>query len=148
MPDEKETMEVEEQVKELNEALRCQYRSALQYALTAGSVTGFEYQGFGQELAKFALADLDDARHLVEKIVAIGGEPTAEVAELRYVADPRDAVDWLIESETEALEELQDSIAPTGREAASEAMEHRLEHIIMRKQEQVDRLLRASRPRS
>ena len=48
----------------------------------------------------------------------------------------------------EALEELQDSIAPTGREAASEAMEHRLEHIIMRKQEQVDHLLRASRPRS
>ena len=148
MPDEKERMEVEEQVKELNEALRCQYRSALQYTLTAGSLTGFEYQGLGMELARFAQADLDDARHLVEKIIAIGGEPTAEIAELRYVEDPAKAVEWLIESETEVLEELQDSIAPTGREAASEAMEHRLEHMIMRKQEQVDYLLRASRPRS
>ncbi len=52
---------------------------------------------------------------------------------------------WLIESEGEVLEELQAAISPTGREAASEAVEHRLEHIIMRKQEQVDLLLRASR---
>jgi len=54
-------------------------------------------------------------------------------------------VAWLIESEGEALQTLQDAIEPTGREAASEAIEHRLEHIIMRKQEQVDVLLRASR---
>jgi bacterioferritin (cytochrome b1) len=138
MPDEEDRMDVETLVKELNEALRCQYRSALQYTLVAGSVTGVEYQGLGQELAKFALADLEDARHLIEKIVAIG-------AELRFVKDPKEAFEWLIESETEVLEELQDSIAPTGQEAASEAMEHRLEHTIMRKQEQVDLLLRATR---
>ena len=47
--------------------------------------------------------------------------------------------------ETEVLETLQAAIEPTGREAASEAVEHRLEHIIMRKQEQVDYLLRARR---
>ena len=145
MPDEEERMDVETLVKELNEALRCQYRSALQYTLVAGSVTGVEYQGLGQELAKFALADLEDARHLIEKIVAIGGQPTTEIAELRFVKDPKEAFEWLIESETEVLEELQDSIAPTGQEAASEAMEHRLEHTIMRKQEQVDLLLRATR---
>ena len=40
---------------------------------------------------------------------------------------------------------LQAAIEPTGREAASEAVEHRLEHMIMRKQEQVDYLLRAQR---
>jgi len=51
----------------------------------------------------------------------------------------------LIESEGEALQKLQDAIEPTGREAASEAIEHRLEHIILRKQEQVDLLLRAAR---
>ena len=124
MPDEEERMDVETLVKELNEALRCQYRSALQYTL---------------------VADLEDARHLIEKIVAIGGEPTTEIAELRFVKDPKEAFEWLIESETEVLEELQDSIAPTGQEAASEAMEHRLEHTIMRKQEQVDLLLRATR---
>ena len=59
--------------------------------------------------------------------------------------DPVRALDTLIESEGETLETLQAAIEPTGREAASEAVEHRLEHIIMRKQEQVDYLMRAAR---
>jgi len=75
-----ETMDVEEQVRRLNAALRLQFRSAIQYTLTAGGLAGFEFQ-------------------------------------------PLAATPW-------------------------EAIEHRLEHIIMRKQEQVDVLLRASRPRS
>ncbi len=140
-----ETLDPEEQVAALNEALRLQQRSALQYALTAGSLIGFEYQGLSQSLGEFALKDLDDARHLIEKITALGGSPTDEVAPLRFHRDARDAVEWLIETEGEALEALQAAIEPTGREAASEAIEHRLEHIIMRKQEQVDVLLRAAR---
>jgi D-alanyl-D-alanine carboxypeptidase len=44
--------------------------------------------------------------------------------------------------ENEALDALQAAIEPTGRKAASEAIEHRLEHTVMRKQEQVDYLLR------
>ena len=54
-----------------------------------------------------------------------------------------EALDRLIENENETLDALQAAIEPTGREAASEAIEHRLEHMIMRKQEQVDTLLRA-----
>jgi hypothetical protein len=42
-----------------------------------------------------------------------------------------------------AIEALQDVIPTTGQERRSEALEHRLEHIIMRKQEQVDALIRA-----
>jgi bacterioferritin (cytochrome b1) len=141
-------MDTEAQVAALNTALRLQQRSALQYALTAGTMTGFEYQGLSETLGSFASAELDDARHLIEKVTALGGSPTEEVAPLRYIQDPREAVEWLIESEGEALQALQDAIEPTGREAASEAIEHRLEHTIMRKQEQVDLLLRASRPRS
>jgi bacterioferritin (cytochrome b1) len=138
-------MDTEAQIAALNEALRLQQRSALQYALTGGSIIGFEYQGLSQALGEFALADLNDARHLVEKITALGGAPRDEVAPLSFKEDAREAIDWLIESEGEALEALQAAIEPTGREAASEAIEHRLEHMIMRKQEQVDLLLRASR---
>jgi hypothetical protein len=54
-------------------------------------------------------------------------------------------VDWLIEAETEAIDKLQETIEPTGREARSEALEHTLEHLIMRKQAQIDFLLRARR---
>ena len=141
-------MDVEEQVKRLNASLRLQYRSAIQYTIVAGGLGGFEFQPLAANLGQFALAELDDARRLAEKITALGGEPTAEVPPPRFEPDPRKAIESLIEMEGEALETLQASIEPTGREAASEAIEHRLEHIIMRKQEQVDVLLRASRPRS
>jgi bacterioferritin (cytochrome b1) len=140
-----ERMDVGQQVSRLNDALRLQGRSALQYTLTGGSLLGLEYQAIAERLAEFARAEIDDARRLVEKIAALGGEPTDDVAPVRFNSDPAKAIDWLVESETEALNALQDAIEPTGREAASEAVEHRLEHIIMRKQEQVDLLLRATR---
>ena len=142
-PDEK--MDVEKQLEALNAALRLQHRSVLLYALTAGSVIGLEYQAHADKMRDHALAELEDATRLVEKITAIGGEPTTEVAEMRFTADPAEALDRLIESEAEVLETMQAAIEPTGREAASEAVEHRLEHMIMRKQEQVDYLLRARR---
>ena len=41
------------------------------------------------------------------------------------------------------IEALQSAIEPTGREGRSEALEHMLEHMIMRKQRQVDLLARA-----
>ena len=143
-----ETMDVEEQVGRLNAAPRLQYRSAIQYTLTAGGLGGFEFQPLAVDLGNFALAELEDARRLAEKVTARGGEPRDEVASPRFERDPRTAVEALIELETQVLETLQAAIESTGREAASEAIEHRLEHMIMRKQEQVDVLLRASRPRS
>jgi bacterioferritin (cytochrome b1) len=96
-------------------------------------------------MKRHALAELEDAMRLVEKVTALGGEPTTDVAPVNFTADPAKSIDQLIEDEGETLEALQAAIEPTGREAASEAVEHRLEHIIMRKQEQVDYLLRARR---
>jgi bacterioferritin (cytochrome b1) len=140
-----ETMDVEEQIECLNRALRRQHRSVIQYSLVAGSVIGLQYQAHADKMKKHALAELEDATRLVEKITALGGEPTTEVAPLSFTANPSEALEGLIENEGEALEALQAAIEPTGREAASEAVEHRLEHMIMRKQEQVDYLLRAQR---
>jgi bacterioferritin (cytochrome b1) len=143
MPD--ETMDVEAQIDCLNKALRLQHRSVLMYALTAGSVVGLEYQAHAEKMRAHSLSELEDATRLVEKITALGGKPTTEVASLSFTEDPSQALDRLIECEGEVLEALQAAIEPTGREAASEAVEHRLEHMIMRKQEQVDYLLRAQR---
>jgi bacterioferritin len=143
MPD--ETMDVEGQIDCLNNSLRLQHRSVLMYSLTAGSVIGLEYQAHAEKMRDHALAELEDATRLVEKITALGGTPTTEVAPMSFEEDPGKALDRLIECEGETLESLQAAIEPTGREAASEAVEHRLEHMIMRKQEQVDYLLRAQR---
>jgi bacterioferritin (cytochrome b1) len=142
-PDER--MDVEEQIACLNTALRLQHRSVLNYSLVAGSVIGLEYQAHAEKMRDHARSELEDATRLVEKISALGGEPTTDVAPLGFEADPARALDELIDCEAETLEALQAAIEPSGREAASEAVEHRLEHMIMRKQEQVDYLLRARR---
>jgi bacterioferritin (cytochrome b1) len=144
MPPE-ESMDVEEQIACLNAALRLQHRSVLNYSLVAGSVIGLEYQAHAEKMSQHAGSELEDATRLVEKISALGGEPTTDVAPLKFEPDPAKALDALIDCEAETLEALQAAIEPTGREAASEAVEHRLEHMIMRKQEQVDYLLRARR---
>lgn len=120
-----------------------QFRSALQYSLTSASLTGIEAQGIAGELIAFGDQELADARLLVEKVVSFGGTPTVEVADLRNADNGREALDWLIETEHEAIEALQAAIAPTGREGRSEALEHMLEHMIMRKQRQLDLMARA-----
>jgi bacterioferritin (cytochrome b1) len=142
---EDEKLNVEGAIEAINAALRFQYRSALQYTLTSGSLFGFEYQSLGDQLWEYGRAELDDARMLVEKVVALGGDPTTEVAELNWTGKPDDAVQRLIDTEEEAVDTLQAAIEPTGREGRSEALEHTLEHVIMRKQAQVDFLLRARR---
>lgn len=140
-----ERMDVDEQIECLNRALRLQHRSVLHYSLVSGSVIGLEYQAHADKMKEHALSELEDATRLVEKITALGGEPTTDIAPLSFTTDTAEAIDQLIEAEGEVLEALQAAIEPTGREAASEAVEHRLEHMIMRKQEQVDYLLRARR---
>ena len=145
MADEEETLDVAGAIERLNEALRLQYRSALGYTLAAGGMFGFEYQGFSSELADFGRTEIDDTRRLIEKITSLEGEPTTEVAPLDWSESPEKVVDWLIASEQETIESLQAAIEPTGREGVSEALEHLLEHLILRKQNQVDFLLRARR---
>lgn len=145
MGEAEEKLDVEEAVSRLNDALKLQYRSVNQYMLSSGSLFGFEFQALGDRLWDYAEAELADARRLVEKVVALGGDPVTEAAPLHWTGDPDDAIGWLLESESEVVETLQAAIEPTGREGRSEALEHMLEHVIMRKQDQLDFLLRARR---
>ena len=145
MSEAEEKLDVAEAIARLNKALALQYRSALQYTLLSGGMTGFPYQALRAPLAESALEELRDALLLVEKITALGGDPTTDVAPLRWDTDPERVIDRLTEDEGEAIEALQAAIEPTGRDGVSEALEHLLEHLILRKQRQVDMLLRARR---
>lgn len=129
----------------LGRAVELQFRSPLQFALVAGTAEGFEYQALVALLSGFAVAELDDTRRLVEKLVAIGGRPGTAVAPLAAASagDTKAAVGRLIETECTVIEALHSVIAHTGQEGRSEALEHLIEHVIMRKQEQVDTLQRA-----
>lgn len=143
MPDSEELLDKNEAIKRLNAALELQYRSALQYSITAASLGGMQALALGPQLTEFGDHELSGARSVIEKIVSFGGKPTTEVAKLKHQAKAEKALQWLVECEQEAIEALQESIEPTGREGRSEALEHMLEHQIMRKQEQVDFLSRA-----
>ena len=140
-------MDVDRVLDALNHALTLQQRSVLQFTLGAGSMFGLEYQSVGAELWLFARAELDDTKLLVEKITALGGDPSIEVAEVGWSSDPAAAVDALIETEDETIAALHQVIPHSGQEPRSEALEHHMEHLNMRKQNQVDWLRRARRSR-
>ena len=106
---------------------------------------GLEVQGLTGELWNFAVDELADLRRLVEKISALGGDPTLDVAPMHWTSDPAETIQHLIESEDEAIAALHEVIPPSGQEPRSEALEHLMEHLIMRKQNQVDWLRRAAR---
>ena len=129
----------------LQRALPLQLRSATAYTLAAGSVVGYAYAPLGELLWQFATRDLEDARRLAEKITTLGGDLGDSVPAFSVGEHPERTIERLIDIESETIEALQDIIPSTGHDGRSEALEHRLEHIIMRKQEQVDALERARR---
>lgn len=138
-----EPMKVDAAVAKLNTALALQFRSAIEHTVVAGALTGIQWQPFERLLWSYAQSELDDARRMVQKVVAIGGTPTTDVARFDLLDAPEAALRQLIDHECETLAAFHAVIPDTGQEPRSEAMEHRLEHLIMRKQEQVDTLRRA-----
>ena len=76
---------------------------------------------------------------------SLGGEPPADVASFGSISPSTAGIETLIDYENEALDAVHAVIPETGQEARSEALEHLLEHIIMRKQAQIDFLLRITR---
>jgi bacterioferritin (cytochrome b1) len=145
MTDKPDPMDVEEVLDRLNHALALQQRSVLQFTQASGSMFGIEVQGLAGQLWEFARAELDDTRRLVEKITALGGDPSTEVDPLRWNSEPRAALEAIAAHEDETLAALHAVIPPSGQEPRSEALEHLIEHLIMRKQNQVDALRRALR---
>jgi bacterioferritin (cytochrome b1) len=141
--DKQDPMEVDVCVALLNEALTMQNRSVVEYTMAAGAVGGLEFVGLVERFWLYAQAELADARRFVEKITALGGDPATDVAKVETSSRASDAVDRLIDSEREVIAKLHEVIPHTGQEPRSEALEHFLEHVISRKQEQVDQLLRA-----
>ena len=137
-----EPMNVAAAIEKLNAALALQYRSAVEHTVVAGTLTGVSWQPLEPVLWTAAQDDLADARRIVQKIVAIGGTPTTDVASFELRSSPEDGLRQLIEHECETLAAFHAVIPDTGQEPRSEAMEHRLEHLIMRKQEHVDTLRR------
>lgn len=139
-----EPMEVEKVLDGLNRAICLQARSMVRMSLLAGSLRGLGAVATKERLRAFVLAETEDLVALTEKASALGGRPTADVGSLAVDPDPEVSLPELLQAEQEAIAALHAVIPATGQEARSEALEHMLEHMIMRKQQQVDFLWHAS----
>ncbi len=143
-----EPMDVPAVLEGLNHALALLFRSALQYTVLSASLFGLEYLALGAELRSYGEADLADARLVVEKIASLGGNPTTSVAPFAWSGEPARAVELVITNEEEAIDALRVVIPHTGNEGRSEALEHLIEHTLLRKQNQLDFLFRTRRRES
>lgn len=141
MPD--EPIDIEAALAGLNRALALELRGAVELTLAAGGATGISYVGLAAQYRAWAADALGDANRLVDKIVALGGTPDPDVADPGFEAEPARMVELLLRSEEEAIEALREIIPATGSEGPGEALEHLLEHLILRKQDQADFLRRA-----
>lgn len=142
MPDDDDKMKVGKVKDLLNQAIPLQFRSAAIFTWAAGAATGIEFQALGTKFEEFGRLELDDARRLIEKLVALGGKPVSDVASFEKIGANKTGIKRLIDYEEEVLEALHAVIPETGQEPRSEALEHLMEHMLMRKQEQVDFLQR------
>jgi bacterioferritin (cytochrome b1) len=143
--EDKDPLDVDGVIDGIRTAQPLQLRSAIAFTLGAATLTGFQYVGLSERLRIAGEDDLADARRLTEKLVTLGGEPVQDIPSPELPNAPEALLERLIELERETIEALQDIIPATGQTGESEALEHRLEHMIMRKQETVDALRRARR---
>ena len=128
----------------LERALQLQARSILMMTQLAGTLRGLSATAVKQQLREYVQAELAETYQLMEKYSALGGELTLDVGTIRVDPDPEKALDDLMDLECEAVAALHGVIPYSGQEPRSEALEHLLEHVIMRKQQQVDFLWHAS----
>jgi bacterioferritin (cytochrome b1) len=137
-------MDVEQVLDGLNEAICLQARSMVRMSLLAGSLRGLGAVAAKDRMREFVLAETEDLVKLTEKASALGGRPVADVGRIAVDPDPKASLPELLQAEQEAIAALHAVIPATGQESRSEALEHLLEHMIMRKQQQVDFLWHAS----
>ena len=138
-------MDVDKVLKCLNEALELQHRSILQFNLASGSMFGLEVQAVTARPVGVRAGRA--RRHAPPRREDRGARrrSTTAVAPVTWNSDPAKVIDPLIECEDEAIAALHAVIPYSGQEPRSEALEHLMEHLIMRKQNQVDWLRRARR---
>lgn len=138
MTDAADAMNTERVLDCLGRALSLQARSLMTMTALAGSLRGLDGMGAKFRMRQFVAAELEDSYLLTEKFVALGGSPRLDPGCVAPAADPEEALRDLLEGERETIAALHAVIPHSGQEPRSEALEHLLEHVIMRKQQQAD----------
>lgn len=133
-----EQMDVEAVRRQLATAVSQQLGVLVSLTLLAGSLRGAAYVGLKLRLREYAAAEVTDTQRLVEMFCALGGElPRMEVPPTP-ATDSATALRDFIELDRQVMASLHAVIPHSGQEPQSEALEHLIEHVLLRKQEQLD----------
>jgi bacterioferritin (cytochrome b1) len=138
-------MDTEAVQKALGVALDHQGKSVLTLTVLAGSMSGTLGTALKPTLRQFVASELEDTYLLVEKLSSLGGAPAFDVGQVQSTQSSSAALEELLELERAGVAALHEVIPHTGQQPHSEALEHLLEHMIMRKQQQIDFLVHATR---
>jgi bacterioferritin len=104
-------MDNEAFVQALNEDLRTEFRSIVQYVQHIAVIKGAEFMSTVDELRLHVAQELQHALVLAEQIEFLGGTPTTSVSEPQSESDSRKALEMDLELETAQLERYRERVA-------------------------------------
>jgi bacterioferritin len=95
----------------LNEDLRTEYQSIVQYIQHIATIKGASYQALIAELRTHVGQELQHAMTLAEQIDFLGGVPTVDVPEIANEPDEDAALRLDLKLETDQLQRYRDRVA-------------------------------------
>ena len=134
-----------EVVRDLNRALPLQQRSALAFAVAAGTLTGPDGVALAGLLRRWAADELLDVERIAGRIASLGGEPVATVKSFDAPRTTKAALKALATLQQEAIDAFAAAIPAGADDSEGEATEHLLEHVVNRKRDVLEMLERALR---
>jgi len=138
--DDSDAMDVDAVKRRLAHALALQAGSLLTLTSSPARRPGSWAPPSAPLLTEAAAAEVADTQRLPAKLVALGGTVSSYDIPTPPLADLRMALAGHLDREKQVMAELHGVIDAFGQEPRSEALEHLLEHILLRKQEVVDAL--------
>lgn len=106
-------MDREKLVELLNEDLRTEFQSIVQYVQHTAVIKGPEFISTAEELRAHLGQELEHALILAEQVDFLGGTPTVEVPTVTSESDSRRALELDLELETRQLERYRERVEQT-----------------------------------
>jgi bacterioferritin len=123
-------------IDEMNQDLRTEYRSIVQYVQHVATLKGAEYLSTIDELRAHVNQELKHAMVLAEQVDFLGGMPTTDVPDVPTESDSRRALELDLQLETEQLHRYRDRTAQANdlgladvAEALRPLLEQTQEHV-------------------
>jgi len=132
-------------IKDLGRVLPLLARDAMAAAMAAGTLPGPEGIAMAPHLRAVAAEETRNVESVAARIASLGGSPTLGLEALEAPRTWRASLKWLAKMQRESIDALVEAIPADADDAEGEATEHLLEHLISRKRDAVEILLRAGR---